>query len=114
MSFMLTTEQVKARTKTVTRRNRWKNLKAGETLIAVNKSQGLKKGEHPIHLAIIVVLSARWERLDAITDEDVAREGFPGKTPEWFVNFYCAHNGGDGSQMVHRIEFGYRKGTGDE
>jgi len=35
----------------------------------------------------------------------VAREGFPGKSPEWFVGLYCRANGGDGSQDTSRIEF---------
>lgn len=46
MSFALTAEQIRNRTKTVTRRLRWFRLKPGALLQPVLKSQGLKKGEH--------------------------------------------------------------------
>jgi hypothetical protein len=107
MSFMLTEWQIRTRCKWVTRRNGWRFLKVGDLLRAVNKSQGLKKGEHPVRLAEIRVISTRWERLDAVTERDVIAEGFSGQTPRWFINFYCDHNGGDGSQLINRIEFEY-------
>lgn len=44
MSFMLTTQQVIDRTKTVTRRLGWKHLKPGELFWACEKCQGLGKG----------------------------------------------------------------------
>ena len=50
MSFSLTTEQIRNRTKDVTRRLGWKNLKPGEHFRAVEKCQGLKKGEHIVKL----------------------------------------------------------------
>lgn len=76
MSFAHTTPQVLARTKTVTRRDGWKNLKPGTVLRAVDKCMGFRKGEHPRELAIIRVVSVRREPLSAITDDDVVREGF--------------------------------------
>lgn len=111
MSFALTTEQVYAGTKSVTRRKGWRFIKPGDIVQGVEKAQGLKKGEHPVKIRLIRIISTRWERLDAITPEDVKREGFPGKTPEWFIEMYCAHNGGDGSQMCNRIEFEYLRGN---
>ena len=53
ISFFLTTPQFKTRTKDVTRRPGWKNLKAGDRLQAVVKAQGLKLGEHPVKLGVI-------------------------------------------------------------
>jgi hypothetical protein len=47
MSFALTTEQVRNRTKTVTRRVGWRFAKVGDVVQPVVKAQGLKKGEHP-------------------------------------------------------------------
>lgn len=42
---MLTTDQVRNRTKTVTRRLGWKFLQPGDIVNAVKKGMGLKKGE---------------------------------------------------------------------
>lgn len=107
ISFMLTTEQVKDRQKTVTRRDGWAWLQPGTILNGVNKSQGLKKGEHPVRLATIRVLSVTREPLSAITQEDVVREGFADWTPAQFVSFYAGHNGGDTDRIITRIEFEY-------
>lgn len=107
ISFMLTTEQIKNRTKTVTRRNGWLFLKPGDVLQGCVKCQGLKKGEHPEKLAMIRVLSVTREPLHSITREDVVREGFTGWTPNEFVQFYAKHNGCTPSTMITRIEFEY-------
>ncbi len=45
MSFSMTTAQFRARTKTVTRRLGWWNLKPGDVIMGVEKAMGLKKGE---------------------------------------------------------------------
>jgi hypothetical protein len=45
MSFAHTTDQIRNRTKTVTRRNGWADLKPGELFWAVEKAMGLKPGE---------------------------------------------------------------------
>ena len=42
ISFFLTQSQVRARTKSVTRRLAWKNVKAGDLMLGVVKAQGLK------------------------------------------------------------------------
>ena len=44
MSFMLTTEQMRNRSKSVTRRLGWNTLKPGDRIIAAVKCQGLGKG----------------------------------------------------------------------
>lgn len=107
MSFSLTTPQMLARTKTVTRRLGWRELRPGTLLQAVEKSQGLKKGEKVRKLGVIRVVDVRHEELIAIVHEkaDVAREGFPGHTPGEFVRFFCSHNNCDERTFVTRIEF---------
>jgi hypothetical protein len=107
ISFALTTEQVRAQTKDVTRRLGWRTLKPKTPLRAVVKCMGLKPGETVEPLALITVKSVRLERLDAITPEDVVREGFPGMTPAEFVAMFCKHMKCEPSREVTRIEFGY-------
>lgn len=127
MSFMLTTEQVRARTKTVTRRTGWKTLKAGEVLCAVKKGMGLKKGEKIERLATIRVLSVRSEPLARLTTdvdygfEECAKEGFAHdprlRRPSEFVEFFCrSHKGCEPASLVQRIEFEYvdTKGARDK
>lgn len=107
ISFMLTVQQFKDRTKTVTRRNGWIFLKVGDQLMGCEKCQGLKKGEKINRLGPIEVVSFRRESLDAITQEDVIREGFPEMTPADFVAMYTKHNKCKPSTIVTRIEYKY-------
>jgi hypothetical protein len=107
MAFSMTTAQVKARTKTVTRRLGWRDLQAGEQLCAIEKGQGLKKGEKVNRLGVIEVVSARPEPLDAITQEDVVLEGFPQMTPAEFVAFFARGHRCEKNAVVNRIEFKY-------
>lgn len=107
MSFMLTTEQVKNRTKTVTRRLGWDALRVGEVLNACEKCQGLKKGETVTVLARIRVKAKVKQPVDHITFEDCRREGFPHMSPTEFVNFFCQHNDCHPWTLVNRIEFEY-------
>jgi hypothetical protein len=67
ISFTLTTAQVRARSKTVTRRIGWENLKAGTLLCAVEKGQGLKKGERAKKLGVIRVTNVRREELQLMS-----------------------------------------------
>jgi hypothetical protein len=107
MSFMLTTAQVRARTKTVTRRVGW-NLKPGEILNACVQCQGLRKGQKIEVITQIRVVRAGGEPLAAITPADVAAEGFPGWSPEEFiVMFLRTHKGVRPETVVNRIEFEY-------
>lgn len=108
MSFALTTEQVRRRRKTVTRRNGWTNAKVGDVIQPLIKCQGIPKGGHVEKIGgPIRVVSVRREELRAITRADVRREGFPGMTPAAFVSFYIQANGGRADQIVTRIEFEY-------
>jgi len=112
MSFMLTTPQVLARTKTVTRRCGWTFLKPGDRLQAIEKGQGLKKGETVRRLAVIRVVSVRREPLSAITHQDVLREGFHSWATTDFVSFFCgSHKGCTPTTVITRIEFDYEKET---
>lgn len=116
ISFMLTTAQVRARTKTVTRRLGWASLKPGERLQACVKCQGLKPGEKLEKICVIKVLSVRREPLNALiggmyTDRMAKREciaeGFPEMSPRQFVRFFCTEMGVSLRQTITRIEFTY-------
>lgn len=113
ISFALTTEQFRNRTKRVTRRVGWEFLEGGEQLRGVEKSQGLKKGEHPIPLGVIDVENAHRERLDRMTDDieygrrEVILEGFPLLTPQEFVDMFCDHNRIESSDLITRIAYSY-------
>lgn len=107
MSFSMTTEQFKARRKTVTRRFGWWFLKPGDIVRGVEKAMGLKQGEKIKPLSFIRILSVRSEPLDAISPEDVVKEGFPGWTTEQFISMLVEHYGVSPSATVNRIEFEY-------
>lgn len=117
MSFALTTQQVRNRQKTVTRRLGWKDLQPGTLLQPVVKGMGLKKGEKVEKIGRpIRVVNARREPLSAMTDDpdygrqECEREGFPDLTPEQFVTMFRGHNGSAVNAVkgiVTRIEFEY-------
>lgn len=114
MSFMLTKAQVRRREKDVTRRLGWKRMRPGLEFRAVERCQGLAKGEKQLLLAPrLRCVSTRWERLDAIDEADVVREGFAGMRTADFVEFFCNnHRDATGAQvtpghLVNRIEFEY-------
>lgn len=108
MSVAMTTDAVRDRTKTVTRRAGWKFLKPGDRLTLCAKVQGRKPGEPLVKLALVEVVSVRREHLGAITQEDVAREGFPGMDrldfiQRFFIDAQDIHPGDD----VTRVEWRY-------
>lgn len=112
ISFSMTTPQMLDGTKDVTRRMGWIHVQPGELLRAIEKGQGLKKGEKVVPLAIVQIVDARVERLDRmLTDREyglaeVRREGFPDWTPEQFVEFFCeGHTGCFPERDVTRLEF---------
>ena len=107
MSVALTEEAVLTRRKTVTRRLGWRFAKAGDRITLCRKVMGRRPSEPLVRLAEVEVVSVRRERLDHITRDDVAREGFPGDSPLWFVQFFTDHMGGHYSQEVTRIEWRY-------
>ena len=104
ISFFLTTKQFLDGSKDVTRRMGWKNLKPGDRLMAVEKGQGIKKGELK-RLGPIEVVSSRRERLYEITKEETIREGFPKMSPFEFVDMFKEHMKCNADAWVTRIEF---------
>ncbi len=107
MAFSMTTPQVKARTKTVTRRLGWKFAKPGMQVCAIEKGQGLKKGEHVVRICVIEIITTRWEMLNQITQEDCILEGFPHLTPSEFVRMFAGPKHLAYDISVNRIEFKY-------
>lgn len=114
MSFSLTTAQVRAQTKTVTRRLGWTGLRPGVQLQPVVKGIGLKKGERAERIGgPIVTVDVRSEPLQAMTDDPVygksecVAEGLPHMEPADFVAMFCHHNRCTPATVVNRIEFAY-------
>lgn len=107
VSFALTKPQILAQTKTVTRRSGKRQYHAGQLINAVDRVMGFKKGEHPVRLALLRVVSARWEPLSVITYEECILEGFPEYGPQGFIAMYCRANKVKPDSPVQRIEFQY-------
>jgi hypothetical protein len=108
MAFSMTIPQMERRTKTVTRREGWwdeetdePRVDPGEHVLAIQKGMGLKKGEPQVAIHEIEVVQISRERLDTITREDCAAEGFPAFEPSDFIAFF----GKPGQTIVTRIEF---------
>lgn len=114
MSFMLTTPQVRARTKDVTRRLGWAFVKPGDQIRAIVKGQGLKKGETVEPLAVLAVVSVRREPLWHISADDVTREGFTCSAQDFIAMFCATHKGCTPKTLVTRIEFTYLPDPGRE
>jgi hypothetical protein len=116
MSFMLTTAQVLAGTKTVTRRLGWKFLKPGDLLMACVKCQGLGKGGRIQQIRPIEVVSVRREPLDALLGplkhctKEARLEGFPDLDNRGFMIMFCRHMKCEPNAVVTRIEFKYVTG----
>lgn len=108
MSFAMTTQQVRSRVKTVTRRFGWWFLKPGDRVRAVVKGMGLKKGEKIEEICVIEIVSTRVESLNEITQEDCVKEGFAEMIPFDFVAMICKHyKGAVPKTIINRIEFKY-------
>lgn len=115
ISCALTTPQILAKSKDVTRRMGWLHLKPGDLIQPVKKCMGLKPGEKIERLGPPVrVVSVRRERLSYLTYnpaygiDECRREGFPTMEPAEFVDFFCAtHKGCTPDTEITRIEFTY-------
>ena len=111
----MTSEQVRNRTKTVTRRTGWwldKNgkhiIRPGDRIQPIEKGMGLKKGEKQVRIGgLITVIDVRRELLCNITRAEIAKEGYP--KMEWleFVQRFCRANRCRADAEVTRIEFKY-------
>lgn len=115
---MLTMAQIRDRSKTVTRRDGWKILKAGDLLCAVEKSQGLGKGGKLTRIATIRVVNVRREPLKRMAADpaygkrEAVLEGFPNMDGPEFCNFFMdSHKGVTPSTEITRIEFEYVDGV---
>lgn len=117
---MLTTAQVRNRTKDVTRRLGWADLQPGTILNACVKCQGLKAGEKMERICQIRVADVRIEPLAKMTENiaygisETKREGFEDHpqvqgSPSAFVEFFCNANAPDctPATLVTRVQFEY-------
>lgn len=95
MSCSLTVDQVRDRSKTVTRRHAdtWRTLEPGDRLILVEKAQGLPKGARQTVLTEVEVVDVRVEPLWDITEDECAAEGFPHLTPGEFCRMWMGAHG---------------------
>ena len=107
MSFFLTTEQIRNKTKHITRRFGWWNLKTGTVLNACVKCQGLKKGEKIEGICQIRIKSTRREFLYEVTKDECIKEGFPNFEAEDFINMITKHYKCNSYEIINRIEFEY-------
>jgi hypothetical protein len=110
MSFSMTTDAVRRHEKSVTRRLGWLGLMPEDLLQAIERGQGLKKGEHVVPLGVIRVVSVRHEALDRICEEGwvgTRLEGFPEMSPYEFVAMFCRANHCTPDRVVTRVEFEY-------
>lgn len=113
ISFALTTDQIRAGTKTVTRRMGWLHLKPGDLLSPVVKGMGLKPGEKierirpPIRVKQVTRELLSHMHLPC-NELECYLEGFPEMTPAQFIEMFCkSHKGCTPNTMVTRIEFEY-------
>ncbi len=112
MSFSLTVPQMRARTKTVTRRFSWFGLKVGTVLQAIEKGQGLKKGERVVPIGRIRIVAVRVEPVrDLLVEpygtEEATKEGFPGLSGKEFAERFCELAACTLDTDVRRIEFAH-------
>jgi hypothetical protein len=105
MSFYHTQPQMRAGTKTETRRLGWLKLKRNDIIRAVVKVQGLRKGEKQEMIGFLRVLSVEREPLNAIDQAGVNNEGFPEMNPQQFIDFFCAAMGCKPDTIVSVIKF---------
>ena len=113
MSFSATIDQMRSKTKTVTRRNpqTWKTLAPGDRIQAIEKAMGLAKGENQIKLGVIEIVSNElvpfgpWLYTSPSWHEEARLEGFG--NPDLFLSAWLDLNGSipEKTELVRRIEF---------
>lgn len=105
MSFYATTEQMRNRTKSVTRRTGWKFAKPGDRVLAVEKARGVMEGNRKT-IGIIEFVRVDREPLCELDPMELALEGFPGITGAEFVAKFCKLNPGIApGDEITRIQF---------
>lgn len=115
MSVALTLDQVRARTKTVTRRHvdTWSNLQSGDRLTLIEKGMGLPKGAHQVVVCEVEIVSVRVEQLCRLYTEpeygavELAAEGFPDADPVTWVAWWAKSHHTDIYDHCRRIEWRY-------
>ena len=125
MSVAYTEQQVRDRTKTVTRRAGWwetrsgkRILHPGDELTLCRKVMGRKHGEPLVRICTVGVLDVNRELLSTLlaTDpagaqyarDELTREGFPDLTPREFIQRYFTEPQNlYPDDMVTRIEWTY-------
>lgn len=115
MSVALTERQVRARSKTVTRRLNWwtdrnsrRLVVPGDRLTLCRKVMGRRKGEPLLRICDVVVVAVDRIRLaDEFRPGDAAREGFPSWSWAEFVDFFCREMRCHPTDTVTRIEWRY-------
>ncbi|MEW2484144.1 hypothetical protein AB0876_31620 [Mycobacterium sp. NPDC049093] len=108
MSVALTTDAVRRRQKSVTRRVGWQMLRPGDQLTLCPKVRGRRPGEQLDRIVTVDVVSVRREPLNTISPADVTAEGFPDMTPAQFIDFFCStHRGVSANSQITRIEWAY-------
>jgi hypothetical protein len=128
-SFIHTKQQVRDRTKDITRRLNWLWAKPGMRIQACEKCQGRRNGEPLVKLAVIEIVSVRREKLNELSRSawcpirsvlypplvyteaeairEVQREGFPEMSPAEFVAMFCVNMKCKPDALVTRVEFKY-------
>ena len=110
MSFSATVPQMRARTKTVTRRDpsTWTTLQPGDRLLAVEKAMGLKAGERQVPIGVIEIESVDVVELEPAywldLDIEARREGFA-SWAEFMATWRRLHPRSHPTVMVRRIAF---------
>lgn len=107
ISASLTEQAVVDRSKTVTRRLGWLFVNVGDRLTVCRKVMGRRRGEPLVRLAEVEVIDVRREPLNAITPDDVIKEGFPGQTVTQFIAYFRLHMKCNSDTEVTRIEWRY-------
>ena len=113
MSCSLTTEAVRNRQKTVTRRHvdTWTTLEPGDRLTLIEKGMGLPKGAKQVILAEVEVVAVDVEYILDVTLEEVAREGCSPMSPQEFILMWLKSHGHRGADVAEvqcrRIEWKY-------
>jgi hypothetical protein len=107
MSFFLTQDQIRSRTKTVTRRIGWDFLRPGEIVNACEKCQGLGKGEKIVKICQVRILHVREELLCNMPPLDCKKEGFPEMDTSDFIEMFMREMKCGITTVVNRIEFEY-------
>jgi hypothetical protein len=115
MSVAYTEEQVRARTKHVTRRAGWEFARPGDRVILCRKVMG-RQGTPLVRIVAVELLDVRREPLALMIerpdygDAEVTLEGFPDLSPLNFIEHYFEEAQGIGRyDDVTRLEWVYRE-----